>query len=328
MLRSTAPGRPAPLPPRCARHAAARCRGSLPAPPPPLRATAAAAAAAAGADESEPAGIVYVSELTGAASQLQALMAANDLVSREFYPANPGSRVADALALHAYRVRHAAQNLRLHMSEGARGAHATLLAVAPAAEGAGRRRQRAAGGRAWSGRGSRSSSSSGSSSGGGGDGEGMGLGEAVGVCNVTLRWASNTVAAAAGCHRGAPFAMVTNMTVVPEWRRRGVARQLLSSCNVTATCRLAERPHFVALLCYRGHEPAYNLYSSFGFVPTSWVDPLWKEDAERSRIGKPRRLLMVKSLRASVVPQPPDGMQLQPAAAAAAAAAAARASSG
>jgi GNAT superfamily N-acetyltransferase len=48
------------------------------------------------------------------------------------------------------------------------------------------------------------------------------------------------------------------MTVVPEWRRRGVARQLLSSCHITATCRLSERPHFLALLCYRGHEAAFK----------------------------------------------------------------------
>ena len=27
------------------------------------------------------------------------------------------------------------------------------------------------------------------------------------------------------------------------------------------------------------------------------MDPDWKEDAERSRVGKPRRLLMVKPLR-------------------------------
>jgi GNAT superfamily N-acetyltransferase len=48
------------------------------------------------------------------------------------------------------------------------------------------------------------------------------------------------------------------MTVAPAWRRRGVARQLLQSAHVTAAARLADRPHFMALLCYRGYDPAYK----------------------------------------------------------------------
>jgi len=39
------------------------------------------------------------------------------------------------------------------------------------------------------------------------------------------------------------------------------------------------------------------------------MDPLWKEDAERSRVGKPRRILMVKPLRASVVPMRPEDVE-------------------
>jgi hypothetical protein len=47
-----------------------------------------------------------------------------------------------------------------------------------------------------------------------------------------------------------------------------------------------------------------SLYTSFGFLPTTWVDPVWQEDAERARVGKPRRLLLVKPLRKGMVPPP------------------------
>lgn len=234
-------------------------------------------------------GIVMVSEITGAARQLDALMQANQLVSSEFYPSKQ-TPVEDALSYNTYRIRHAAQNITLHMREGSRDDHFTLLATAQRPEGE-RQRPRLRPRRHW-----------GAGAGGGG-GFGGSVGEAVGVCNVTLRYAGDGIAAAAGCLTGAPFAMVTNMTVVPEWRRHGVAQQLMRSSVVTASCRMSEKPHFMALLCYKGYTPAYRLYSSFGFVPTVWMDPDWQEDARRSRIGKPRRLLMVKPLRQSVVPK-------------------------
>lgn len=58
-----------------------------------------------------------------------------------------------------------------------------------------------------------------------------------------------------------------------------------------------------------------SLYSSFGFVPTNWMDPQWKEEAEKARVGKPRRLLLVKPLRPGVAP-PPVAPIYSPAAAA------------
>jgi hypothetical protein len=160
-------------------------------------------------------GIVCLSEFKGAADQVDALMQANSLVAAEFYP-RKGSALADALALNSYRLRHAAQNLGLHLNEGARGHHVTLLAVAPQSQAAqlleqqqqpqqqrgdqqqqGERRQ----GRGYA-----------------ADAERARTEGAVGVCNVTVRYAGETIAAAAGCEVGAPFAMVSNSA--PQLRRQ------------------------------------------------------------------------------------------------------------
>jgi hypothetical protein len=142
-------------------------------------------------------------------------MAANALVAKEFYPRQPGAPLADALAFNTYRLRHAAQNLGLHMREGARARHATLLAVAPPTAGGGA----AAAGRRRGGSGGLSLPPLlGGGAGGAGGGSGGGGGcDPIGVCNVTLRWSSDSIAAAAGCLPGAPFAMVS--------RRRGETRR-------------------------------------------------------------------------------------------------------
>lgn len=50
---------------------------------------------------------------------------------------------------------------------------------------------------------------------------------AVGVVNVTLMQASDSISAAICCKPGTPFAMITNMAVTPEMRRRGIAHQLM-----------------------------------------------------------------------------------------------------
>ncbi|KAI8477269.1 MAG: hypothetical protein J3K34DRAFT_490482 [Monoraphidium minutum] len=228
---------------------------------------------------------------------MDALMAANQLVAAEFYPPKL-SPLADALSYNAYRLRHAAQNLGLHLNEGAKSRHVTLLAVpdgaarGPRSRGRGardaRRQRRQELG--WGGGGGAAPPAAA----GGGRADEC---DAVGVCNVTLRHAGDVVSAAAGCRVGTPFAMVTNMTVAPGWRRRGVARRLMSDAVDAAGGRLAGGPHFMALLCYKGYSPAYSLYASFGFAPTAWMDPEWVEDAERGRVGKPRRLLMIKPLR-------------------------------
>jgi N-acetylglutamate synthase-like GNAT family acetyltransferase len=53
------------------------------------------------------------------------------------------------------------------------------------------------------------------------------LQRAVGVVNVTLMQASDSISAVASCNPGTPFAMVTNMAVTPAMRRRGIAHQLM-----------------------------------------------------------------------------------------------------
>jgi N-acetylglutamate synthase-like GNAT family acetyltransferase len=50
---------------------------------------------------------------------------------------------------------------------------------------------------------------------------------AVGVVNVTLMQASDSISAVASCKPGTPFAMITNMAVTPAMRRRGIAHQLM-----------------------------------------------------------------------------------------------------
>lgn len=53
------------------------------------------------------------------------------------------------------------------------------------------------------------------------------LQRAVGVVNVTLMQASDSISAVASCKPGTPFAMITNMAVTPAMRRRGIAHQLM-----------------------------------------------------------------------------------------------------
>jgi hypothetical protein len=48
------------------------------------------------------------------------------------------------------------------------------------------------------------------------------------------------------------------------------------------------------------HARTHNLvrlYHEAGFVESkAWVDKRWREDAENGRLGKPRRMLLVKSI--------------------------------
>lgn len=59
------------------------------------------------------------------------------------------------------------------------------------------------------------------------------------MVNVSLMQASPSIATAAAVQPGTPFAMLTNMAVRPETRRRGVAHQLMQVCCVckSACCR-------------------------------------------------------------------------------------------
>lgn len=41
---------------------------------------------------------------------------------------------------------------------------------------------------------------------------------------------------------------------------------------------------------------ACRLYESWGFQHTPWVDPAWQEDAEKGRMVRQRRVMMIKPL--------------------------------
>jgi len=60
---------------------------------------------------------------------------------------------------------------------------------------------------------------------------------------------------------------------------------------------LKPRPQQLMLLVYKDYEPARRLYESFGFQPTSWIDPLWLADAEKGRVRQKRRLLLTRPLQ-------------------------------
>eukprot|EP00879_Flechtneria_rotunda_P015117 GHRR01015797.1.p1 GENE.GHRR01015797.1~~GHRR01015797.1.p1 ORF type:complete len:206 (+),score=68.38 GHRR01015797.1:350-967(+) len=118
----------------------------------------------------------------------------------------------------------------------------------------------------------------------------------VGCVNVTIIQASSSISAAASCEPGTPFALVTNLAVVPKLRQQGIAHQLMQAAIRAAVLELDYSPSFALLLAYKYYEPAVRLYESWGFEATDWADPLWVEDAEKGKVGKERRIMMVKQL--------------------------------
>eukprot|EP00882_Tetradesmus_deserticola_P009773 GHRQ01010325.1.p1 GENE.GHRQ01010325.1~~GHRQ01010325.1.p1 ORF type:complete len:190 (+),score=44.36 GHRQ01010325.1:796-1365(+) len=131
------------------------------------------------------------------------------------------------------------------------------------------------------------------------------LQRAVGVVNVTLMQASDNISAVASCKPGTPFAMITNMAVTPAMRRRGIAHQLMQAAIRTSILQLDYSPAFALLLAYKYYEPAIRLYAQWGFEATSWEDPLWKRDAEKGRLGRQRRIMMVKQLSGTALAASP-----------------------
>lgn len=75
-------------------------------------------------------------------------------------------------------------------------------------------------------------------------------GQPVGVINVARRGASD-------------IWMIGNVAVLPEYRRRGIARQLVAAALDLARARGAAR---VLLDVVEGNVPAFALYESMGFV--------------------------------------------------------------
>jgi ribosomal protein S18 acetylase RimI-like enzyme len=75
-------------------------------------------------------------------------------------------------------------------------------------------------------------------------------GQAVGVCNVFRQSASQQW-------------MIGNVAVLPEYRRRGIARKLVQACVDLAIERGAKQ---IVLDVIDNNVPAYELYKSIGFV--------------------------------------------------------------
>lgn len=69
-----------------------------------------------------------------------------------------------------------------------------------------------------------------------------------------------------------PDYMVLNIAVVPEWRRRGVARALLEAAQAFAR---AEGTHRLRLFVGAENTAAYALYRELGFVEQT-REMLWR----------------------------------------------------
>ncbi len=75
-------------------------------------------------------------------------------------------------------------------------------------------------------------------------------GQPVGVCNIFRQGASQQW-------------MIGNVAVLPEYRRRGLARKLVQACVELAIERGAQQ---IVLDVIDGNVPAYELYKSMGFI--------------------------------------------------------------
>jgi len=99
------------------------------------------------------------------------------------------------------------------------------------------------------------------------------LNKAVGVVNVSLMKASPSIATAASCRPGTPFAMITNMAVSPELRRRGISHLLMQAAIKSALVDLDISPPFALLLAYKYYEPAMRCV--LPGVHTQWPTGPW-----------------------------------------------------
>ncbi|PNH10377.1 hypothetical protein TSOC_002918, partial [Tetrabaena socialis] len=121
----------------------------------------------------------------------------------------------------------------------------------------------------------------------------------VACCGLTTDLAEPDLAGCVGLAAGADYVLITGLAVDPGQRRRGIASQLLAEAALVAAARLAA-PAVLALLVARTNTSAVRLYAQQGFQEqTSWIDTRWKEEAERGKVGKPRRLLLAKRVDGS-----------------------------
>ena len=81
---------------------------------------------------------------------------------------------------------------------------------------------------------------------------------------------------------------IANLAVRSPYRRRGIARQLLSACETQAQAWHGRKLYLHVL---ETNQPARQLYASMGYkehnVEPSWANQLW---------GQPRQLLLRKQL--------------------------------
>jgi ribosomal protein S18 acetylase RimI-like enzyme len=78
-------------------------------------------------------------------------------------------------------------------------------------------------------------------------------------------------------------------------RRQGVAQFLLRAAEDASYTR--EASTLLALLVAANNKAARGLYERCGFeLNAAYTDAMWLADAERGRVGRPRRLLMHKCL--------------------------------
>lgn len=104
--------------------------------------------------------------------------------------------------------------------------------------------------------------------------------------------------AALGLAPGVRVAALSNMAVSAGWRRRGLGRALLAAAEAAVGAWPCP-PEAIALAVYATNGAARALYASAGYAPIdAWVDPRWREAAERGRLGPARRLLLVRRVKA------------------------------
>ncbi|GIL85358.1 hypothetical protein Vretimale_10643 [Volvox reticuliferus] len=118
----------------------------------------------------------------------------------------------------------------------------------------------------------------------------------VGCCGLSFDSAPDDVTAATGLAAGSQYGLLTGLAVAHAHRRCGVASKLLAAAAAATAARLPP-PAMLALLVARTNTPALRLYVRQGFEEQpDWVDARWQAEAEKGKVGKPRRLLLVRLL--------------------------------
>ncbi|KAG2430765.1 hypothetical protein HYH02_013604 [Chlamydomonas schloesseri] len=131
--------------------------------------------------------------------------------------------------------------------------------------------------------------------------ESRGSGEVVGCCGLTFDAAPPDVVEATGAPEGCEYALLTGLAVAPSQRRRGVASALLAVAEQEArrvpSSGRRRPPALLALLVSKLNMAGRRLYERNGYEEAEdWVDARWEQDAEKGRIGKPRRLLLFRRI--------------------------------